>query len=257
MPTCGDMDKELLNLNQLFETYSAEAILEWALDRFGSTMAMTTALGPGGCSLVHMLSLRGAQVRIISLDTGYLFPETVSLKKRLEDRYGLSIEWVRPPSDRDKYEALNGGPVHSREPNRCCRERKIAPLQQALEGQGAWLTGVRRDQTLQRSQTNPIEWASQYDLWKVNPLFGWNLKDVWRYVTKERIPYNPLHDEGYPSIGCQPCTAPVCAGGTERDGRWQGTSKIECGIHLSEPESEDPKAQSPTSPRPDKPAHRP
>jgi phosphoadenosine phosphosulfate reductase len=163
----------------------------------------------------------GGTVRIVTIDTGVLFAETLQTWKAFEERFGVKIE-VRDASVRagDKSSPWSG-------PEHCCSQAKVAALGQALAGAEAWITGIRREQGPTRAQAQPIERDEQRGLWKYNPLALWTEKDLWRRIHERNLPYNPLHDRGYASIGCAPCTQP----GSGREGRWAGTGKTECGLH--------------------------
>jgi phosphoadenosine phosphosulfate reductase len=213
---------------------SPQAILGWAVETFGSKLTMATAFGAEGCCLIHMLAEIEPQLRIFNLDTGYQFPETLELRERIRQRYGTDVEFVRPELTVAEYEKEHGGPLYRHRPDQCCHDRKIVPLRSAIEGYEAWISAIRRDQTADRGVARVVEWDAKFGLVKVNPLLGWTRREVWNFILKHDIPYSPLHDRGYPSIGCQPCTAPVGEGADERAGRWAGTAKKECGLHVIE-----------------------
>jgi phosphoadenosine phosphosulfate reductase len=213
---------------------SPQVILRWAVETFGSQLTMATAFGAEGCCLIHMLAEIGPDVRIFNLDTGYQFAETLELRERIRRRYGIDVELVRPELTVAEYEQEHGGPLYRHRPDQCCHDRKIVPLRKAVAGYTAWISAIRRDQTADRGAASVVEWDAKFDLVKVNPLLSWTRKDVWNFVLKNDVPYNPLHDRGYPSIGCQPCTGPAGDGTDERAGRWAGTAKRECGLHVIE-----------------------
>jgi phosphoadenosine phosphosulfate reductase len=173
-------------------------------------------------------------VRIFNLDTGYQFLETLELRERIKRRYGIEVEYVRPELTVAEYEEEHGGPMYRHRPDQCCHDRKILPLRRAVFGYEAWISAIRGDQTEHRKAAGIVQWDAKFDLVKINPLLSWTKKDVWAFILRHEIPYNPLHDHGYPSIGCWPCTQPVGPGGDERDGRWAGTHKKECGLHVIE-----------------------
>lgn len=207
-------------------------ILEWAVSEYYPKLTMATAFGPEGCAIMHMLSTIEPRVRVFNLDTGYQFQETLQLRERIAERYGIEVELVRPELAVDEYEAWNGGPVYVNEPDRCCRDRKLIPMRRAIEGYAAWISSIRADQSAHRKAATVVGWDAKFDLMKINPLLNWTHRDVWAYVTAHDVPYNPLHDQGYPSIGCWPCTRAVRPGETdERAGRWAGQAKTECGLH--------------------------
>jgi phosphoadenosine phosphosulfate reductase len=213
---------------------SPQVVLQWAVEEFGIRLTMATAFGAEGCCLIHMLADVGPDVRIFNLDTGYQFPETLELRERIRRRYGIDVELVRPELTVEEYETEHGGPLYRHRPDQCCHDRKTVPLKKAIAGYEAWISAIRRDQTADRAAAQIVQWDAKFSLVKVNPLLNWTRKDVWNFVLKHDIPYNPLHDRGYPSIGCQPCTAPVGEGADERAGRWAGTAKKECGLHVIE-----------------------
>jgi phosphoadenosine phosphosulfate reductase len=175
----------------------------------------------------------GLDIPVVELDTQLFFKETYETRDRLVERYGLKL--IRPDviSVAEQH-AREGHNLWERDPDRCCHIRKVEPLEQALAPFDAWVTGIRREQALTRANAQRVEWGARYGVWKIQPLVDWNAKRVQAYIHVNEIPYNPLHDAGYPSIGCIPCTRPVLAGEDERAGRWTGADKIECGIHTSQ-----------------------
>jgi phosphoadenosine phosphosulfate reductase len=213
---------------------SPQTILRWAVDTFGTKLTMATAFGAEGCCLIHMLAEIEPNLRIFNLDTGYQFDETLALRERIKERYGIEVELVRPEMTVAEYEAEHGGPLYRIRPDQCCHDRKLVPLRRTLVGYDAWVSAIRRDQTAHRAAAGVVQWDAKFNLVKVNPLLSWTKKDVWSFVLQHDVPYNPLHDQGYPSIGCWPCTRPVGDGEDERAGRWAGTAKKECGLHVIE-----------------------
>jgi phosphoadenosine phosphosulfate reductase len=227
-------DDEIAAACRDLEGGSPEAILRWAVRRFYPKLLFSTAFGPEGCCIIHMLADIEPGVRMINLDTGYQFAETLELRQRIQDRYGVNVELIRPEQSVAEYEAEHGGPLYNMRPDQCCFDRKILPLRQVIPGHDAWISSIRRDQTKDRAAAKVVQWDPKFGLAKVNPLLGWTFKDVWNFVYKHKVPYNPLHDQNYPSIGCWPCTAPVEPGQDERAGRWAGSKKKECGLHVIE-----------------------
>jgi phosphoadenosine phosphosulfate reductase len=213
---------------------SPETVLRWAVDTFGDRLTMATAFGAEGCCILHMLAEIAPKTRIFNLDTGYQFAETLELREKIRERYGIEVELIQPELTVEEYEAEHGGPLYRHRPDQCCYDRKLVPLQRAVAGYEAWITAIRREQTIHRAQAEVVQWDPKFGLLKVNPLLNWTRKDVWRFIFKHRIPYNPLHDQGFPSIGCWPCTRPAGENGDERSGRWAGTMKKECGLHVIE-----------------------
>ena len=153
--------------------------------------------------------------------------------KKLE-KYGIEVELKKPEMTVEQYEQLHGGPLHQTNPDQCCLDRKIRVLQKAVVGMHAWMSGIRRDQSPDRAQAAIVGWDKRFNLVKISPLANMTKSEIWKRILSEEIPYNPLHDKGYPSIGCWPCTRQVAVGEDERSGRWSGTGKIECGLHSIE-----------------------
>ena len=208
-----------------------QAIVEWAVGRFGSRLTMATAFGAEGCVLIHVLAEIDARVRVFNLDTGYQFAETLLLRDRIRERYGIEVELIRPETTTAEYENQHGGPLYPSHPDQCCYDRKIVPLRRALVGYDAWITAIRADQSSNRSGASVVGVDRKFGLVKVNPLLNWSRRDVWAFIATHNVPYNPLHDQGYSSIGCWPCTRAVAEGEDERSGRWAGHAKTECGLH--------------------------
>jgi phosphoadenylyl-sulfate reductase (thioredoxin) len=213
------------------EPRAADEILRWAAQRYAPRLAFATAFGPEGLVLLDLIARERLAIDVFTLDTGLFFPETYELWQRLEQRYGLVIRAVRPALDVDEQAQRHGAALWSRDPNGCCALRKVEPLRQALRGQKAWVSAIRRDQTRDRAQARAVERDHLHGLVKVNPLVAWSARDVWLYLREHDVPTNPLHERGYPSVGCWPCTGPVAAGEDPRAGRWRGREKTECGLH--------------------------
>lgn len=226
--------QELREVSAALDAASPAEILRWATDRFAPRFTMATAFGPEGMVIIHMLAEIAPQTPIFNLDTGYQFDETLALRERVKQRYGIEVELKRPELTVEQYEALHGGPLYQRDPSRCCFDRKIKVLQQAARGMHAWASGIRRDQSPDRANAAIAGWDQKFQLVKVSPLANWTKKDVWKLIAEHDIPYNPLHDQGFTSIGCRPCTRAVLFGEDERAGRWSGTAKTECGLHSLE-----------------------
>lgn len=225
---------ELAQISATLEDKSPEEILEWAIETYYPKLTMATAFGAEGCVLLAMLSQiapNGKNVRVFNLDTGYQFDETLELRERIADKYGIEVEYVSPFETVAEMEARFGGPIYGTHPDECCRIRKVEPLKQALAGYDAWFSAIRRDQTPDRAQSAIVEWDKKFNLAKISPLANWTKQDVWAYITINEVPYNPLHDKGFPSIGCWPCTRAVLGHEDERAGRWSNFAKLECGLH--------------------------
>ncbi|MBY0231119.1 MAG: phosphoadenylyl-sulfate reductase [Gemmataceae bacterium] len=227
-------EAEIAAASRDLEGASAAEVLRWAVERFYPRLTMATAFGAEGCCILHLLAGIEPRVRVFNLETGYQFPETLRLRERIKERYGIEVEYVRAEQTVAEYEAEHGGPLYAIRPDQCCHDRKIVPLRKAVEGYAAWISAIRKDQTADRAKAGVVQWDRKFGLVKVNPLLDWTKSDVWRFVLDHGIPYNPLHDQGYPSIGCWPCTAPAGAGADERSGRWAGSGKKECGLHVIE-----------------------
>lgn len=234
--TQASLTEEIAAANRLLEGRSPQEVLRWAVERFHPRLTMATAFGAEGCCILHMLAEIEPGVRVFNLDTGYQFRETLELRERIKERYGIEVEYVRPAQSVAEYEAEHGGPIYGIRPDQCCHDRKIVPLRRAVEGYDAWISAIRRDQTAHRAVAGVVQWDAKFNLVKVNPLLTWTKREVWAFITRHDVPYNVLHDQGYPSIGCWPCTRPVGEGEDERAGRWAGSAKKECGLHVVEHE---------------------
>lgn len=217
--------------SQRLESATAEEILTWAIDRYFPRFSVATGLGPEGCLIISMLAKIEPRVYVFNLDTGYQFTETLALRRQIMDKYAIAIHLERPEQDVAEYERINHGPVYRSDPDRCCHDRKVRVLQRVAARFDAWGTGIRRDQGPTRAATPIVRWDNKFGLVKISPLANWTKQDVWARIIAEDIPYNPLHDQGYPSIGCWPCTRPTVAGEGDRVGRWSGHAKTECGLH--------------------------
>jgi phosphoadenosine phosphosulfate reductase len=211
-------------------------LLEWALARFaGQRMTMTTGFGMEGCALIDMIASRAPMFQVVYLDTHFLFEETLQLRDRLAERYP-NIEFVNRGTDyTPQQQAIDlGEALWKRDPNECCRLRKVVPMAEVMKNVDVWITGLRRTQSSTRQEIRIAEWDFQYDVLKVSPLAKWGREDVWKYIQENNVPYNPLHEKGYPSIGCTHCTKAVDGASVtdySREGRWEGTGKTECGLH--------------------------
>jgi phosphoadenosine phosphosulfate reductase len=198
------------------QSASAEEVLAYAFEHHPG-LKMACSFQKEESVLVHMLRELTDAPRVFTIDTGVLFPETLSTWKAFEDRFGLHVEVLDARSPGEAWTAGN-----------CCGAAKVDALERGLADADAWVTGIRREQAATRAQTPKVERDERRGIWKFNPLADWSEKDVWRYIHQHDLPYHPLHDEGYASIGCAPCTQP----GSGREGRWSGQDKTECGIHV-------------------------
>jgi phosphoadenosine phosphosulfate reductase len=229
--------EELRARSEEFESATPQRILRWAVERFAPRFTMATAFGPEGMTIIHMLAEIAPETPIFNLETGYQFQETLELRERVKARYGIEVELKKPALSVEEYELMHGGPLYKTNPNQCCFDRKIRQLRAAARGMHAWTSGIRRDQSPDRSKTPIAGWDRKFQLVKVSPLANWRKQDVWKMIVEHDIPYNPLHDQGYTSIGCWPCTRAVMFGEDERAGRWSGFAKTECGLHSIESSS--------------------
>jgi len=223
--------QELAAKSQELESASPQEILRWTVERFAPYFTMATAFGPEGMALIHMLAEIAPDTPIFNLETGYQFKETLELRERVKDRYGIEVEYKLPELTVEKYETLHGGPLYKTNPDQCCADRKIKLLHDAVIGMHAWASAIRRDQSPDRAKAAIVGWDKKFGLVKVSPLANWTKQDVWKLITDHDIPYNPLHDKGYTSVGCWPCTRAVLFGEDDRAGRWSGFQKTECGLH--------------------------
>ncbi len=209
-------------------------VLRWAATAF-PRVTFATGFGAEGCVLIDLIARHHLPIDLFTLDTGVLFRETYALWRELERHYGVTIRAVRPAQTIDQQAAHHGAALWSRDPDRCCELRKIAPLRAELSGFDAWITAIRREQTPERSTARVVEHDAKFGLIKVNPLAAWTHEDVWGHIYLHDVPYNPLHERGYPSIGCEPCTSAIVPGESLRAGRWRGAGKRECGLHVAAP----------------------
>lgn len=223
--------EELAQKGDSLENSSSQDVLRWALKEFSPDIALACSFGMEDVVLVDMVRRIDPKAKIFYLNTDLLFPETYDVRDRLARKYGLSFVEVRPTLSLEEQAAQYGEALWSRNPDLCCDLRKVKPWRDYLSGLRAWVTGIRRDQAPTRANAKKVEWDNRFGLVKVNPLVTWNWAQVVDYVRKNDVPYNALHDRGYPSIGCAPCTKPVKEGEDPRAGRWAGFQKTECGLH--------------------------
>jgi len=226
--------EELAKYTAELEGKTPREIIAWAVQKYFPKLTMATAFGPEGCVIMHYLGEIEPRTPVFNLDTGYQFKETLELRDRIAKRYGIEVELKQPDMTVEQYEAQHGGPLYRTHPDQCCFDRKVKVLRQAIVGMDAWMSGIRRDQSADRAAAPIVGWDKKFGLVKVSPLANWTKKDIWQAITDHDIPYNPLHDQGYTSIGCFPCTRAVLFGEDERAGRWSGTAKTECGLHSLE-----------------------
>ena len=196
---------------------SAEAVLEEAVAKHHPRLVMLCSFQKEESVLVDALMRIAPDVRVVTIDTGVLFPETLATWKAFEERFGVRVDVEEARGDWTA--------------EHCCGPAKVAALERALEGADAWITGIRREQSPTRAGAQPVEFDERRGIWKYNPLVDWTEKDLWRRISERDLPYNPLHDQGYPSIGCMPCTSRPGPGEDARAGRWAGTDRTECGLN--------------------------
>jgi len=235
---------EVRALDLQFNQQSTEDVLAWAWQRFGSRAAIGTSFQGAGLVMMHLARKNNLSFPVFTLDTGLLFPETLDLKKRLEDFFGLTIQALEPDLTVEEQADINGPELWKHNPDLCCTIRKVLPLRDKLAELDCWITGLRRQQSDTRAAIGIIELyafdgTSGQDIVKLNPMANWTRDAVWNYLREHRIPYNPLHDLGYRSIGCHPCTRKTDGSENERAGRWTGFNKVECGIHTFMPKKVD------------------
>lgn len=216
------------------ERWTAQEVLRFGLTRWSPRIAIASAFGAEGMVLIDIASRIRADFHVFTLDTGFLFAETYAQMERVERRYGIRIERCESALTPEEQAQRYGDSLWLREPDRCCEMRKIEPLRDKLAGLDAWITAIRRNQTAARAASRKIEWDAKFGLVKLNPIADWSWSDVWKYLRANDVPYNPLHDTGYPSIGCTHCTRAVAAGESLRAGRWPGFVKLECGLHTKD-----------------------
>ena len=221
----------LARLSQEMEPKPAEDIVRWAAQEFqpGLTMACSFG-GPTGMVLLDMVMKTDPTVEVFYLDTDFLFPETYQLRDACEQKYGFKPIGYKSLLTPEMQVEKHGPELWTRDPDLCCELRKVEPNYRALEDKTAWISGMRRDQSKTRASIAIVDWDEKFNLVKLNPLAAWSEKQVWAYIVANNVPYNPLHDRGYPSIGCTNCTKPVRPGDDPRSGRWAGSDKEECGI---------------------------
>ena len=219
-------------LNSIFHDKSADDLLKWGFETFGNTIVAGTGFGSSGIVLLHRLVELGLPVKAFCLDTNLLFHETHQLWNNIEKEFGIEIEVVSPILTLDGQKIHHKDKLWATDADQCCTIRKVLPLKKYLANKKAWITGLRRSQSTTRRSIEKIEWDAESKTYKLNPLADWSAEKVWQYIHSYKLPYNALHNEGYPSIGCIPCTHPANDPSNERSGRWANLEKTECGIHI-------------------------
>ncbi len=231
---------DIQSLDQTFGGQTTSEVLSWAWRHWGRGAAIGTSFQGAGLVMIDLALKAGCNFPVFTLDTGLLFPETIELKSRLEQHFCIAIEALVPDLTVEQQAEASGPDLWKTQPDLCCTMRKVLPLQSKLRDLDCWVTGLRRDQSQTRSGIGIIELynldeASGKEIVKLNPMAGWSREAVWKHIHDHKIPYNPLHDRGYSSIGCQPCTLKNTNDKNERAGRWTGFNKVECGIHTFMP----------------------
>ena len=226
-------DEELSRANERLEGSAPQEILRWAAGVYGEDLTLSVSFGnPEGMVLLDMLSRITGEVQVFTLDTGFLFEETVRFREEAMKRYPLALEVITPGLTVEEQVERYGPQLYSCAPDLCCQVRKIEPQRRFLKDYGAWVTGIRRDQTVQRASTPVVTFDEYFGVAKIAPLAAWSVDEVDEYVRRNDVPLNPLLSMGYRSIGCEPCTRPVAPGEDARAGRWPGMDKTECGLHF-------------------------
>jgi phosphoadenosine phosphosulfate reductase len=211
------------------ESATAEEIVAWAVERHWPNVAMSSSFQGQSLPLLHIVSRVAPQLPVIFLDTGYHFPETLAFRDQLVEKWGLNLRVVRAAVERDEFVRTHGEDLYRRDPNLCCWVNKVEPMERAMVGLDAWISGIRRDQTGSRKDIAVVEPGAK-GVTRIHPMAAWTGRDVWSYIHRHELPDHPLVAKGYLSIGCAPCTRPT-VGGDERSGRWEGQGKTECGLH--------------------------
>jgi phosphoadenosine phosphosulfate reductase len=212
------------------ENASAEEALRWALETFHPRLYIACSFQKTNSALIDMAYKIEPETRFFYLDTDVLFDETYATRDRFAERYGIEFERYHNISLEEQAREY-GDELWKSNPDACCGLRKVEPMREALDTVDCWVSGIRRGESQGRAGAPKFAWDKRFGLWKLNPIADWSEKDLWRYIAENDVPYNSLHDQGYPSIGCTHCTSPVTPGGDERAGRWAGSMKSECGLH--------------------------
>ena len=213
-----------------FETKTPQEIIEWAVDRFSPYMAMSSSFQTQSMPLLHMATRILPDLPIFFIDTGYHFWETLMFREKVAAEWGLNILDLYRDSRWDIFVRQNTRTLPMEDPNLCCYLHKVQPMQNALRGYKAWISGIRRDQTAVRAHAKFLE-LQEDGLLKINPLLNWTKTDINRYIEEHNLPQHPLYEKGYRSVGCSPCTIAIGVNDDERAGRWAGRGKVECGLH--------------------------
>jgi phosphoadenosine phosphosulfate reductase len=222
---------EIEELAEKFEHTAPEEILHWGVGEFNNDITLACSFGCEDLVLLDMLLKINPKAHVFYLDTDKHFQETYETRDRLMEKYDISFIQVKPELSLDEQAKKHGKNLWEHQPDLCCNIRKVQPLINVLKPYKAWITGIRRDQSPTRANSKKIEWDTKFHMTKLNPIASWTIEEVWDYIRSNDIPYNPLHDQNFPSIGCSVCTNPVLPGENIRSGRWDGHQKTECGLH--------------------------
>lgn len=207
-------------------------VLKWAYEEYGDEVVYACSFGAEGMVMLDLISKIKEEAAVLFLDTGLHFAETYELIDKVKEKYPrLTLTLVKPELSLEEQEALYGKELWSSSPNECCRIRKVEPLAKELGQVKAWISGLRREQSDTRKHVQYINKDENFKNIKICPIIHWNWEDIWNYIKLNKLPFNPLHERNFPSIGCAPCTRPVAEGADFRAGRWAGTGKTECGLH--------------------------
>jgi phosphoadenosine phosphosulfate reductase len=223
--------EELNNLASKFEDDSPQSLLHWGAETYGEGIVLACSFGAEDVVLLDMLLNINPHAPVFYLDTDKHFQETYDTRDRLEERYNISFIQVKAQLTLQEQAEKHGEKLWESQPDLCCEVRKVKPLTRILGKYEAWITGIRREQSFTRATVKKVEWDQKFQMIKLNPLASWSYEEVWGYIREHGLPYNPLHDQNYPSIGCSVCTQPVQPGEDPRAGRWSAHQKTECGLH--------------------------
>jgi phosphoadenosine phosphosulfate reductase len=224
---------DLERIKSLAESWKPEQVLAWAFATYGENVEVATGFGVEGMALLDMAFRVNPDLKVFTGDTEFLFSETYDLIDRVEEKYGIKVERLYSDLTPEDQECAYGKALWASDPDQCCALRKVEPLRRKLATLDAWTTAIRRDQTRDRATIRKVDWDPKFNLVKISPLADWTREMVWNYVVRNNVPYNPLHDLNYPSIGCTHCTRAVQPGEDHRAGRWPGLNKTECGLHTT------------------------
>jgi phosphoadenosine phosphosulfate reductase len=239
MTTLASPSLDLPALNQRFETAEASKIVEWAAAQFGDDLVMSSSFGAESALLLHMAKVAKPNIKVIFVNTGYLFPETHAFMELLRRKLDLNVWTYRTANDPIAYlhKAGEENPTWRKDTKKCCAANKEEPFARAMKElqPRAWLRGIRRDQAKTRADAKFVEWSVRDSCYAISPILNWRARDIHAYLKKHDLPYHPLWEKGYASIGCNPisCTRPIGQGEDARDGRWAGEDKVECGINVT------------------------